>query len=213
MYKIQEAFSKDVDKCGIGKGKTYYYDTSINGSVTQRSIVGVAFKIYNRVNKGTKLGLTIVGRLARKENGEFVPSNQKFPSIDEILKQNLQIVNESGETVGGILETQKWSLLANDAWLLGSIHALTEFHFASPFPLENLWDQKEGRPTVMGRELIGIDSVGYKIYRPYPNQEVIAICPENKKEMVKNSTLPDYKNAVGKIQKEGSSYFRQFSKL
>lgn len=35
-------------------------------------------------------------------------------------------------------EAGHWSLLANDAWVLGAIHARTEFHFASPLRWENL---------------------------------------------------------------------------
>ena len=47
-------------------------------------------------------------------------------------------------------------LLANDAWLLGGIHAQTEFHFASPLRWENLWDSEFDRLTVTGREVVGI---------------------------------------------------------
>lgn len=96
--------------------------------------VAVAYAIYQRARQGTKLrdadnkvipfGATIVGRLALKvqvtasqEEPEYrwLPSDEAFPSIDEIMKQNLRIVDEDTQEPGSILTTANWSLLANDA--------------------------------------------------------------------------------------------------
>jgi hypothetical protein len=45
-------------------------------------------------------------------------------------------MDEDSDGSGSILSAGLWSLLANDAWLLGGIHARTEFHFASPLRWE-----------------------------------------------------------------------------
>ena len=84
------------------------------------------------------LTVTIVGRLAlREDNGAWIPSDEQFPSIDEIMQQNLKTLGEDPGEQGSVLSAKDWSLLANDAWLLGGIHAKTEFHFASPLRWEN----------------------------------------------------------------------------
>lgn len=140
MYEHFEKFREDAIACG----ETYYRDESLK----PQNI----FRIYRNAKKGTTLldadhktiefGVTIVGRLAltvrtRKENGKeenvWLPSDESFPSIDEIMRENLgTLVEESVGRIGSILDTKGWSLLANDAWLLGGIHARTEFHFARP---------------------------------------------------------------------------------
>jgi hypothetical protein len=148
--------------------------------------------------------VTIVGRLAlritiRKDNGEkeftWVPSDESFPSIDTIMKENFgTLAEESTASIGSILDTQNWSLLANDAWLLGSLHALTEFHFASPLIWSNLWDDTKERITVTGREVIGISTQGYEIQRPNPKLEAVAICTDKNKAMA--ASLISYKDRV-----------------
>ena len=148
--------------------------------------------------------MTIVGRLAlrvttRKDNGEeeyaWIPSDESFPSIDEIMKENLGILNEeSTDKSGSILNSKNWSLLANDAWLLGSIHATTEFHFASPISLNNLWDENMKRITVTAREIIGITAHGYELRRPNPKLEFVALCIDRNKAMA--ASLITYKDYV-----------------
>lgn len=194
MYDSEESFNEDVLQCWDG---AYYsnFPPSTEGLRT-------AYEIYRRVKEGTKIssfdgreenfGITIVGRLALSENGKFVPSNENFPSIDEIMKQNLRVVNEESEAIGSILDSNKWSLLANDSWLLGSIHAGTEFHFASPLREHNLWDENRNRITITGRELVGITSFGYEIF---PTQlEDIAVCARS--NSASNASFPEYKERV-----------------
>ena len=72
----------------------------------------------------------------------------------EIMQQNLKTLGEDPGEQGGVLSAKDWSLLANDAWVLGGIHAKTEFHFASPLRWENLWAHGAGRMTVTAREAI-----------------------------------------------------------
>jgi len=205
MYELFDDFKLDALNCGTD----YYAD----GSLKPQNIDN-AFKIYQHAKNGTTLldadgntiafGVTIVGRLAlrvntRKDNGEeeytWIPSDESFPSIDEIMKENLGILTEqSADKSGSILDSKNWFLLANDAWLLGSIHAITEFHFASPISLSNLWDENMQRITVTAREIIGIAAHGYEICRPNPKLESVAICIDKNKAMA--ATLITYKDYV-----------------
>lgn len=204
MYEDFEIFKRDALSCGAA----YYPDKSF-----ELQEVEAAFKIYRNAAKGTTLldaddnrvafGVTVVGRLAlkvqtRKENGQeeytWVPSDESFPSIDEIMKQNLGILDENTQESSGILATSNWSLLANDAWLLGELHAHTEFHFASPLSWENLWDEEAKRMTVTAREAIGITMHGYQIQKPQPKLEAVAICVDPQKSRV--ASLTSYRNHV-----------------
>ena len=205
MYEYVKPFRDDALTCG----EAYYPDVSL-----KPQNIDAAFKIYENVKKGTTLfdadgktiqfGVTIVGRLAlkvitRKDNGEeeyiWLPSDESFPSIDGIMKENLGTLSEgSADRIGSILDTKSWSLLANDAWLLGSVHAKTEFHFASPLRWRNLWDDDARRLTVTAREAIGITAHGYKISRPNPKLEAVALCVDEKQALA--ASLITYKNHV-----------------
>jgi hypothetical protein len=204
MYEDFEIFKRDALTCGAA----YYLDKSL-----EPQKIEAAFKIYRNARKGTTLldadenqiafGVTIVGRLALKvkictENGHeeytWLPSDESFPSIDEIMKQNLRILDESTEEPGAILAANNWSLLANDAWLLGGLHAQTEFHFASPLSWKNLWDEEAQRMTVTAREAIGITMHGYQIQRPEPKLEAVAVCIDQQKAQA--ASLTSYRNRV-----------------
>ena len=205
MYEHFDDFKLDALDCGTD----YYADASL-----KPQNIDNAFKIYQHAKNGTTLldadgntiafGVTIVGRLAlrvstRKDNGEeeytWIPSDESFPSIDEIMKENLGILAEdSTGQIGSILNSKNWSLLANDAWLLGSIHANTEFHFASPLRWNNLWDDNMERITVTAREIIGITAHGYEIRRPNPKLESVAVCIDRSKAMA--ASLITYKDYV-----------------
>src|SRR5690242_13771350 len=173
MYDAIEQFQNDAMLCG----PAHYPDASL-----APANVAVAFRIYSRTRQGTTLldadgnpvvfGVTIVGRLA---NGRA--ADETYPCIDELLKENLKTLSEDpAEVTGSILETGSWSLLANEAWVLGGLHAETEFHFASPLRWSNLWDASRDRMTVTGRELLGIVAHGYEIRHPNPKLEQVAIC-------------------------------------
>jgi hypothetical protein len=180
MYESLEAFRNDARACG--------HDFYMDGSLDPRKL-DAAYRIYEQASAGTKLkdlngdrvdfGVTIVGRLAlRDDNGTWIPSDTAFPSIDKIMQQNLKTLGENPGDQGSILSAQDWSLLANDAWLLGGIHAQTEFHFASPLRWENLWASSAKRMTITGREAICITTSGYKIIRPNLKLEAVAICTD-----------------------------------
>lgn len=200
MYEFIENFRAAALKCGWD----YYTDRSLH----QDKIVA-AFRIYRNASTGTKLsdfegkpvnfGITIVGRLAlRAGDGTWVSAVESFPSIDEIMRDNLMVMDEDSDDSGSILSAGDWSLLANDAWVLGGIHARTEFHFASPLRWENLWDERGNRMTITAREIIGITASGYRISRPVPKLEAVAKCTDNKKAAA--ASLRTYKKEIQKYQ-------------
>jgi hypothetical protein len=204
MYRSLKMFRDDA----VGCGPDHYGDDSV-----QPNKLEAAYRIYQQASAGTKLkdlngqqvdfGVTIVGRLAlREDNGAWIPSDIAFPSIDEILLENLKTLGEDPSDRGSILSAKDWSLLANDAWVLGGIHARTEFHFASPLRWENLWATSAGRMTVTAREAICIVASGYEIIRPNPKLEAVAICVDATKAnqaslLSLNRALLEYRDSEG----------------
>ena len=208
MYENIAEFRTAALNCGAD----YYTDGSL-----QEKMIEAAFKIYRNARAGTKLsdfegnpvdfGITIVGRLAlQADDGKWVPADESFPSIDEIMRENLKVMDEDSDDSGSILSAGHWSLLANDAWVLGGVHARTEFHFASPLRWENLWDESGRRMTVTAREVLGITAFGYPIRRPIPKLEAVAKCIDEKRAAA--ASLPAYKKEVQKYQKIES--FKRF---
>jgi hypothetical protein len=208
VYESLVDFRADAMTCG----EAHYPDGSLH-----HEKLASAYSIYRNAVGGTRLpdlegnptdfGLTIVGRLAlRARDGTWISSNEDFPSIDEILKENLKTIGEGGDSHGSILDAKNWSLLANDAWLLGGIHALTEFHFASPLRWQNLWDEAADRMTVTAREVIGIVTFGYAVVRPNPRLEAVAVCRDETRAAT--ASLPDYQAAVRAHESIGA--LRQF---
>jgi hypothetical protein len=211
MYERIDEFQAAAKECGL-----YYYT---DGSL-QQDKVDAAFRIYRNASAGTKLsdfegnpvsfGITIVGRLAlRADDGMWVSADESFPSIDEVMRENLKVMDEDADDSGSILNAGHWSLLANDAWVLGVIHARTEFHFASPLRWVNLWDARGRRMTVTAREVIGITAFGYRISRPVPKLEAVAQCIDENKAAA--ASLPDYKKEVQKYQT--IEIFRKFYEM
>jgi hypothetical protein len=195
MYETLEEFIQDAQICG----NEYYGDI-----LTDPRKIEVAHDIYLLVRNGTALNITIVGRgpLEGKD------SDEDYPSIDRYVRDNFQTLHERSRDIGSVLDTANWSLLANDAWLLGSLHALTEFHFASPLRWSNLWDEKSQRMTVTAREVIGIASSGYSIMRPNPKLEPVAVCNDQRTALT--ASLLTYKAHLSRYQERGKmQYFTQ----
>jgi hypothetical protein len=186
MYETLEEFTQDAQRCG----DDYYRDI-----LTHPKKIEVAYQIYSLVRNGTALNISIVGR----ESSEGKDSSEDYPNIDRYVKDNFKTLDERSQDVGSVLDTTHWSLLANDAWLLASLHALTEFHFASPLHWANMWDDNKMRITVTAREVIGITSSGYDITRPYPKMEPVAVCHNQRAALT--ASLLTYKAHLARYQK------------
>jgi len=68
---------------------------------------------------------------------------------------------------GAVLNEGNWFILPNDMVMLGVIHSGKECHIATnegKIPSKDtLWDDKEMRPRVLGRELLQLYDAGYRI--------------------------------------------------
>ncbi|MBQ0914710.1 MULTISPECIES: hypothetical protein [Streptomyces] len=136
--------------------------------------VRVAFNVYKAAQWAMEShkdkGLIAGNRLDQDE----VIATEKIPGIDAEVIKNFRTMSEATERgVGQVLDSSKWTILVNDAWLLGGAHYIAQFFLASPRTSENLcrtvrpdWFKKtrQFRPgfTVFSRELIGLTACGYK---------------------------------------------------
>lgn len=89
--------------------------------------------------------------------------------------QAAKLVHDGKGTVGrgAILNEKHWwsyvttipnGIIINDAWLLGGIAVRKKFYLTvSPFWPDAVWDAAKKRPTVFGREILGLIHFGYKL--------------------------------------------------
>jgi hypothetical protein len=65
---------------------------------------------------------------------------------------------------GSVLNDGWWWPFKNDAWVIGGIHGLKRFHLTmASAPDDLIWDGKDKRPRVLGRELLGLAAFGYSL--------------------------------------------------
>ncbi len=97
---------------------------------------------------------------------------------------------------GSVLNDGWWWPFKNDAWVIGGVHGLKRFHLTmADVPDELLWDGKDGRPRVLGRELLGLAAFGYSligvpswaIQQPTPSE--VAKAQDPGKVVVKKTPL------------------------
>ena len=155
MYADQAAFEAAVFAC--------------NPPYEGRALAGieVAWNVYNAAQH-TNLAFLILGRWEED-------SNLQHPGIDRTMRENLHIMDEVFAG-GSIMDSSNWTILVNDAWLLGGVHSHTQFYLASPRTLDNIYDNVGPAPrlTATGRELTGLRVFGYTI-QALPIGE-IAVC-------------------------------------
>ncbi|MGW0395631.1 hypothetical protein ACWDYJ_33120 [Streptomyces sp. NPDC003042] len=135
----------------------------------------VAFDVYKAaqwaVETKKDAGLIVGNRL----DMDHVVATEKIAGIDTAMIKNFETMSEATKESGRgeILDSGQWSILVNDAWLLGGIHYIAQFFLASPRSKENIYRTvrpdwfKSGRRfrpgfTVFSRELIGLVACGYK---------------------------------------------------
>ncbi|WP_068470153.1 hypothetical protein [Candidatus Protochlamydia phocaeensis] len=100
----------------------------------------------------------------RLRNEEKLVGNVKL-----IVAQSKKKSREDSDSLSGsILGEKQWSLLVNDAFILGGMHAGKDFHIATPkkqerFPsLDKLWNASTHSLRPLGREIIILKLSGYK---------------------------------------------------
>lgn len=156
MYPTQAAFEAAVFACNPP-----YSDREL-------ASIEVAWRVYQAAAQ-TNLNMLVLGRWVANS----VPGNA---GIDQSLQGNLHIMDETF-TGGSIMNSGNWTMLVNDAWLLGGVHSHTEFQLASSRTMDNVYNVAGafmGQMTVTGRELTGLAVFGYTVRR-LPIGEV-AVC-------------------------------------
>jgi hypothetical protein len=152
-----------------------------------------AFEVYQNAVR-TDLDLAIVGRLVEQ-------SSEAAPGIDDPLRKNFTRMNE-GAQGGSVLNSDNWTMLMNDAWLLGGLHSTNPFYLASGRTSDNVKGTNAAYPmTVTGRELIGITSSGYEIVSGHPSLGEVAR-PVNT-DAARSASLITYAEAVQNAVAEG----------
>lgn len=165
-----------------------FYATALSdvyGNLDQDDVEN-AFRAYQHAQQ-TGLRLAIMGRLVKQ-------SSEAEPGIDDPLRDNFLRMNEA-DRGGSVLYSGRWSMLMNDAWVLGGLHSGTPFYLASPRTSQNLTGTNPDFPmTVTARELIAITQFGYEIVSGHSSLgEVAQLVDENAASRV---TLEEYALAV-----------------
>ncbi len=171
MYHTRADFEADVFQCNPP-----YPDRAL-------ASIEVAWEVYQAAGQ-TNLNTLVLGRWVE-------PSAPGAPGIDRAMQANFHIMDEVF-TGGSIMNSGNWTLLVNDAWVLGGVHSHTQFQLASPRNATNIWDAGNNRLTVTGRELVGLVSYGYAIRR-LPLGEV-AVCADP--GLADAATFADYRLAI-----------------
>lgn len=145
-----------------------------------------AFAVYTHARL-TNLEMLIVGRWVQN-------ATEQFPGIDQSVRQNFQEMNEL-DVGGSVLNSDNWTLLANDAWILGGLHSQTPFYLASTRNEANIRGNNPNHPmSVTGRELIGVMRHGYQVVQGHPTLGDVARC--NNPGVAANATFVTYRDAV-----------------
>lgn len=118
----------------------------------------------------------------------------EVPLLDEAMHRNFGIATEYSS--GSISWSNNWTLLLNDGLILGGIQKNLPFYLVSKRTVENIWDARNNRLTVTGRELVAIMTSGYKIKRLADGSEYMY----NDSATPRGITLPEYNRAVDYFQ-------------
>ncbi|WP_155992732.1 hypothetical protein [Acidocella facilis] len=104
---------------------------------------------------------------------------------------------------GSVLKEKAWWPLQNDAWVLGGVQGLSQFHLAAGsvggVVDDMLWEASARRPRVLGRELIGLFNFGYiRVRSPHEAKLGIVFAPHNA-EAAKASTFKAYLAGITQV--------------
>jgi hypothetical protein len=168
MYRTKKEFEKAVG----GLYRTYWEEHRpgwYQDKWGQEEEIDRAWKLYNNA-RNTQLSMLLLGdqtiRDPKDHNGAGLLRNlgttAAYP-LQDIKGQTFRGEAAASRT-GSILNEEDWWTLPNDAWVLGGVHSGTRFYLASPaLPADDLfWDKSKKRPRVLGRELIGLITFGYR---------------------------------------------------
>lgn len=100
---------------------------------------------------------------------------------------------------GSILCESNWWPFQNDAFMFGAVHAHKDFHMGFLPRKDLVWDEENGRPTVLGRELFLLALCGYRrIQHKAFEKSSTFILPKNAYKQAKSMTIKKFREALSK---------------
>jgi hypothetical protein len=127
----------------------------------QNEIMEDCYKIYHNAFNAP-LPIILGGRFLRESSSiqelkNFGVLSSGTPAISRHLISSIKDV-----ATGSIFCPSPWSLIRNDAFMLGALHSRHTFYIAGDPTEEQLWDEEEKRLKVLGREISILASCGYE---------------------------------------------------
>jgi hypothetical protein len=152
-----------------------------------------AWQVYSNA-ANTQLTLLVLGDISIRSDEDLLQNVGTTANFPMRSKKSLAASNQKGS----VLNEKYWWPMINDAWVLGGVHSLTPFHMAynSRPPDDDLWDLRGKRPRVLGRELLGLFTFGYRRIRHSHEAKLgIVFAPVNKTKATQ-ATFAEYLDAV-----------------
>lgn len=149
----------------------------------------------------------VSGTKTTAERGTLFDGTNKKIKTNQITEKVGQADRNAMLRKGSVLNDGGWWTFKNDAWLLGCVHGLKVMQLskeglAQLSDLDALmWDARERRPRVLGRELIGLHAAGYKRVIHFSYKEVEVDDPKAPKPKDAKAPKPKMKIA---FEKEGT---------
>ena len=193
-------YDQDNQWFGFTKGGTEW------SQGTWIQFIIAAWKLYQNVNSN-QLGMILLGDTKIRSDPALLlnfglAANSSSPQeekdkklVQDMMSKRKEIAkgSKSKQPVdimgpGSILSAKRWSPMLNDAFMLGGIQTLQDFHFALNTDEQLVWQEltsgntnldaqetwlkfinkvprvlwERGRPRVFARELLGLKTFGYK---------------------------------------------------
>ncbi|NGX46806.1 MAG: hypothetical protein K1000chlam3_00170 [Chlamydiae bacterium] len=138
---------------------------NLRKEMEKADIAKSAYTLYKHANEGELPFMVVGGEALRSSDCEcelknFGVLSEETPGCSKKLKRD----NNVEKHKGSILCDTNWSIIKNDAYVLGSIHAKKTFYlFGENGSIDaTLWDEANNRPHVAGRELAMLYEAGYR---------------------------------------------------
>jgi hypothetical protein len=160
-----------------------------------------AWQMYSNA-RSTELSMLVLGGDAIRDDADLLRNmgtTAARPVENRWGNTTVEGVPSGSNQRGSVLKEARWWPLPNDAWVIGGLHGLAQFHLGVAPSDDLLWDATANRPRVLGRELIGLFAFGYiRIDHPHEATLGIVFGPHNKTS-AQAATFGDYLEAVRRV--------------
>lgn len=194
--------------------KEFCMYTEVNFKTEVKELLGPA----NRTAQYIEACWQVYNNSASTKDGKIIAG-----SIDD-LQDALRIFGPTNTTDNGsVLRTNTWSIILNDSWILGAVHAKTEVELVSrpTYRAVKNVNYKDGDPVgrifrVTGRELIGLKSFGYSVVQgPLVDKshsaKVVNMMSCIDHRLAESATFSKYKNTI--VKQAGIMAYKGFTAI